>query len=218
MRVYHFIDELFGIDDIQRRRIKIARIDKLNDPFDWFSVNWPNQRFRMAHHAMVKKMAENTGLLCFSRDWRNPVQWSHYADKHEGLCLGFDVPDTWVEPVVYQQRRIVPDILRAIFHQDQAEELVRASLITKFSHWRYEQEVRAFVRLDPVTEVNGNFFFDFSDQLTLREVIVGVRSNLNRERLHLALGNLVSEVRCRKARLAFNTFRIVEQRKASLWL
>jgi hypothetical protein len=40
-------------------------------------------------------------MLCFSRDWHNPVQWSHYADKHRGICLGFDVPDSLLVPVQY---------------------------------------------------------------------------------------------------------------------
>ena len=26
------------------------------------------------------------GMLCFSKGWHNPVQWSHYTDKHKGIC------------------------------------------------------------------------------------------------------------------------------------
>jgi hypothetical protein len=34
MRVYHFINEEYGLDDLRRRRLKIATILELNDPFE----------------------------------------------------------------------------------------------------------------------------------------------------------------------------------------
>jgi hypothetical protein len=34
IRVYHFVGAEYGLDDIRRRRLKIATIDDLNDPFE----------------------------------------------------------------------------------------------------------------------------------------------------------------------------------------
>lgn len=31
------------------------------------------------------------GLLCFSEVWDSILLWSHYAEKHAGIVLGFDV-------------------------------------------------------------------------------------------------------------------------------
>jgi len=40
-----------------------------------------------------ERLIGKLGLLCFSRNWHNPVLWSHYADKHRGICPGFDADD-----------------------------------------------------------------------------------------------------------------------------
>ncbi|NKK82626.1 DUF2971 domain-containing protein [Rhizobium leguminosarum bv. viciae] len=45
------------------------------------------------------------GLLCMSTTWQEPLLWSHYADKHKGMCLGFDVDDTHWEPARYRAAR-----------------------------------------------------------------------------------------------------------------
>ena len=64
---------------------------------------------------------------------------------------------------------------------------MRESLVTKFRHWRYEKEMRVFVKLDPKAEIDGLYFADFTDQLSLAEVIVGARSLVNRSDLADAL-------------------------------
>ncbi len=92
-----------------------------------------------------------------------------------------------------------------------------ALISTKSSHWRYENEVRCFVGLeerDPETQL---YFADFSDDLALREVIVGHRSTIRRTDLADALGDLAPVVQTRKARLAFRSFRIVTQRRKDMW-
>lgn len=93
MRVYHFLSRNYGLEDIRLRRLKIATLDDLNDPFEMLGMALRDLELRQAFRATKAKMAERAGLLCFSRHWRNPVQWSHYAERHQGLCLGFDIPD-----------------------------------------------------------------------------------------------------------------------------
>ena len=46
------------------------------------------------------------GLLCFSRNWTHPLLWSHYASKHEGICLGFDLKrGSELQEVQYEDKR-----------------------------------------------------------------------------------------------------------------
>lgn len=47
MRVYHFVNAEFGLDDIRRRRLKIATLNDLNDPFELFGVHLGDE-FRKA--------------------------------------------------------------------------------------------------------------------------------------------------------------------------
>ena len=41
----------------------------------------------------------------FYQFWHNPVQWTHYADRHKGLCLGFYVPDEYLVKINYCSTR-----------------------------------------------------------------------------------------------------------------
>jgi hypothetical protein len=77
-------------------------------------------------------------------------------------------------------------------------------------YWKYEQEARVFTRLEERDE-SGLYFADFSDQIVLREVIVGPLSRVTQQDLHDRLGRK-SGVKFTKGRLAFNSFRVVTDR------
>ena len=217
MRLYHFLDEKFGLSDIRLRRLKIARIEELNDPFEFASVNLQNEAIRRAFGRMKAEMATKRGLLCFSTKWSNPVQWSHYSDRHRGICLGFDVAERSVGAVSYSRRRLVVELEHLQRPRELSQDYVHQLLFTKYSHWRYENEFRAFVTLDDIEPATGLYFAEFSPDLALKEVIVGARSELTKSQLTEALGSMASEVSLTKARLAFSTFSVVKQRKAALW-
>lgn len=55
----------------------------------------------------LKRLDEVVGVLCLSHDPDNILLWSHYANRHDGICLQFDVaghPDAFprLHPVTYQ--------------------------------------------------------------------------------------------------------------------
>ena len=197
--------------------MKIARINELNDPFEWLAVEASNLTVRQAFKAVKDQLAISTGILCFSKDWRNPVQWGHYADRHRGICMGFDIPDSQLKAVNYVSSRLQFNWAKMQCDAAFAEEFMKQVISSKFRHWRYEQELRSFVKLDPNSEQNGYYYMDFSSDIRLSEVIVGASSSVTRSQLAHALGKLAVNVHCRKARLAFKSFKVVEQRKASLW-
>ena len=217
MRVFHFVNEEFGLEDLRRRRLKIATLNELNDPFELFGVNLADDNLRRAFRTMKNKLASNRGLLCFSRDWHNPVQWSHYAEKHTGLCLGFDIPDEHLCAVTYSRKRLVVKAESFRNPHELSVDTVTRFLFTKYSHWRYENEVRCFVTLKDKYPEKNLYFAEFSNKVQLAVVIVGAQSSVTRENLRNALGDLAPSVETFKARLAFKTFRVVRQRNAKLW-
>lgn len=217
MRVFHFVNTEFGLENLRRRRLKIATLHELNDPFELFGVSLSDESLRRAFRAMKDQLASNHGLLCFSRDWHNPVQWSHYAEKHTGMCLGFDIPDEHLGPVTYSRKRLVVEAESLRNPRELNEETARRFLFTKYSHWRYENEVRCFVTLEEKDPDKNLYFAEFSDKLRLAAVIIGAQSSVTRETLRTALGELSDNVETIKARLAFKTFRVVRQRDPKLW-
>jgi hypothetical protein len=84
-------------------------------------------------------------------------------------------------------------------------------LFTKYSNWRYEQEIRMRAQLnDPA---NGLYFYDFDETLRLVAIVVGARCTLSRSLLTKALGTLANDVTLIKARPGFQRFEIVEQQR-----
>ncbi|RNJ50930.1 DUF2971 domain-containing protein [Methylocystis hirsuta] len=217
MRVYHFVKLDFGLEDVRRRRLKIATLNDVNDPFELLGFSSADANVRKRFQLLKEKLTMSRGMLCFSRHWRNPVLWSHYADGHRGMCLGFDLPDEFLVPVQYQAKRLEPNLAALEGDESSAADEMREVLSTKYSHWRYENELRCFVSLDEQDKQNGFYFLRFSQQLALREVIVGHSSTLSRPVLTDALGELAGEVSVCKARLAFRSFKVVRQRNRKLW-
>ncbi len=219
MRVYHFMNSKYGLQALRRKRLKLALIDQLNDPFELLGIASRDPEERKAFAEVKAGLAKYSGMLCFSGKWSNPVQWSHYSDRHRGLCLGFEVPDEMLTPVKYRAKRLRPDpriINEMRAESPAAQEMMLQLVTTKFSHWRYENEYRLFVQLEEKDE-KGLYFADFSDKLVLCEVIVGSAATISRAKLKSALGRAAKHVVVCKARLAFQSFRVVKQRRDALW-
>lgn len=210
MKLFHFRDEVFGIKSLKERRLKIARIHELNDPFELLGCVLSDERKRNEFQSLKVSISNYYGFLCFSKNWQNPVQWSHYSNNHKGICLGFEIPNEFLIKITYQAKRLNHP-------KEYDNEFMGKVLSTKFSHWKYEKEYRLFVNLDQVEEENGLYFNRFSEDLKLTNVIVGCNSTLSRKDIHKALGQLSDKVEISKCRPAFKTFSIVKNKNERLW-
>lgn len=203
-RVYHFVSLCHGLDDLRHRHLKIAHLDELNDPFELWAIAQPDQHLRQGIRATKQQMAVQYGLLCFSLDWQNPLLWSHYADRHRGLALGFDVNEQILKQVSYVKNRPVLERINI--------EIAHQLLFTKYEDWHYEQEARIYTTLQDRDPKTCLYFADFGEQLVLREVIAGPLCAVTEQELCDATGS-ATEVKFTKARLAFNTFSIVTDQR-----
>lgn len=78
------------------------------------------------------------------------LMWSHYANSHRGLRLGFEINPTdtkyyKLEEVVYEPKRISIELDRGL---DENAKLLLASYTRKSKAWEYEKELRFLVRLE----------------------------------------------------------------------
>mgnify|MGYP000111306123 FL=1 len=216
MQVYHFIGEEYGVKAVGLRRLKISRVDQLNDPFELMAGTQTDQFSRLAMRVLRDAWAKRMGILCFSRDWHNTVMWGHYANRHRGLCLGFELDDRCAMPVRYVRHRLPAD--RLIYPDTSSEDslnIARQLVNTKFSHWRYEREVRAWASLDP--DGPPVQFKYFAADMKLTHVYIGARSSIRRQMIADALGDDLADVKIVSTRLAFRSFRVVTQRNPALW-
>ncbi|MBZ5530145.1 MAG: DUF2971 domain-containing protein [Acidobacteriia bacterium] len=204
IRVYHFLSAEHAVDNIRRRRIKIATFDTLNDPFELWAVAQPDKNVRAGLRKWKKTMSRRYGVLCFCRSWHSTLLWSHYADKHRGMALGFDVRDDLIRQMDYVKHR--PMFTKV------SDAMAEKLLFTKFADWQYEQEWRICTRLEDRDPETRLFFADFNKDLVLREVIAGPLCETSKVTIERALRkhDRVSVV---KGRLAFKSFRVIKNNR-----
>jgi|ERR1051325_1157417 hypothetical protein len=175
-RVYYFTSSDYAMSGVALRRLKIARFADANDPFELLGVRIRKENVRRAVKEFKKECNKTTGLLCFSHDWIHPLLWSHYATKHTGVCLGFDIRSELVKDVLYVNER--PDLddqtSPFIVHDDLKERL----LLTKSNYWLYESEIRMIIELSRMTKEGQLYFRPFDTDMILAEVILGERCTL----------------------------------------
>lgn len=218
MTIYHFVPADYGLENLKKRRLKIATIPDLNDPFELLCVDLSDKDIRSGMRNWRRELGAKYGILCFSKTWRNPVQWSHYADRHRGLALGFDVPLGYAMDVNYKEQRSKEEVRELLSGKStlKKQEMMQKFLSTKYAHWSYEKECRIFINLEEKDESTGLYFQDFSEILRLSEVIVGAESEVTRAQLREALGELSPQVGVRNARLAFKSYRVVTQNNGGI--
>ena len=95
------------------------------------------------------------------------------------------------------------------------ERVMNRLLRTKFSDWQYEDEMRLFVGLDHETVESGCYFYSFSDDLILREVVLGPRCEIPIEGVRKLVATFDHPVQVLKSRIAFSSFRVIKNRSAS---
>lgn len=208
MRAYHLMSERWALEALRLRRLKLALLEDMNDPFEFLGADQRNASDRTAFPILKAEINQTIGVLCFSRAWSDPVLWSHYGDRHHGICLGFDILDQWAKEVTYQGNRLVTDLEHA-FERENLDDLPLKLLTTKYEHWRYEDEVRLVLRLEDVQFENGHYFLRFCDALCLREVTIGLRCPLPQSRIQEIVSVVDPDVTIRKARLASRSYKVV---------
>lgn len=178
MRAYHFISEKYGLEALENKTLKVARIKKLNDPFEGLHLDTDNYLIRETLKGRINKAHRESGILCFSENFCNPVQWAHYADSHKGLCLAFDIPDEKIIKIEYVNERAIGSAFRDALDY-KGRDFTKYMLSKKYEHWKYEQECRILIDFPEAVSETKLLFHPFSDEMLLSEVIIGCRSQLS---------------------------------------
>lgn len=110
------------------------------------------------------------GVYCLSEDPTNILMWSHYADCHRGICLGFNGVETnpffgRAQQVSYQEHYPVANLIKD--HPGSYQDKV---ILTKASFWAYEREWRI------IEHERGSGVYRF-DKKDLKQVIFGVKTS-----------------------------------------
>ena len=215
MKVYHFLKTEHAISNLSLRHLKISRFNELNDPFEMLAADTLDREHLTALGKLKQEIDKTTGLICFSRAWSNPLLWGHYADKHSGVALGFEVPDDLIVKIRYTKNRPKIEVDKKTMKIIDGPSVVDRLISAKFSDWEYEDEYRLFFGLDHSTKVGEHYFTDFSQQLLLREVVLGLNCELAISTVSQMLGDDErKKLRVIKAGLHRREFKVIEDRSA----
>lgn len=211
VRAFHFTAASYALEDIRHQRMKVARIMDLNDPFEFLCGDLGDPKARKAFRAFKEYESQRSGVLCFSKGWRNPLMWSHYGDRHKGTALEFELHDELPETIVYESERFPFDVPAILAGAGFTEEHARQIYATKAAHWKYERELRVAARLSECIVEKGLYFETFSTDMRLVGLILGPFCELTPEQVRNAVPSGV-QIRLRRARLAFRSFNVVRDK------
>lgn len=151
---------------------------------------------RFGLNMALQRFIQSLGILSFSRSPTDALLWSHYAEGHRGVCLGFDqellnFDDVFINgdveyapkpPYIDLFLKMVEEIGEFIrpwdnnkypaeqgdqFYTSQLSRLMLANLLVKSEKWKYEEEYRL------ITSCPG--LHSFSPK-ALREIVLGTKT------------------------------------------
>lgn len=107
----------------------------------------------------VREARNNSLISCFCKRYDSILMWSHYGDKHKGICIEYDRPKKDFYDVKYSKKRCIFNLeettrrfLGYMLSNEQVdindENLIKCiskPFIVKSKEWKYEEEVRCIL-------------------------------------------------------------------------
>lgn len=183
-----------AISNIRKHGLWFNTVNSFNDPFDIYPVYKMDEEERQQAMDLFQKtkdidiqLAETftaeelsvlermqdrfmpvenskSGVTCFSEERDNIIMWSHYANSHKGICLGFDITEKSTIGDFLDETMLVDTcsstvsmscnvpcsgkIYKIIYNETRPQLIIGKKepqtdfLEVKFNHWAYEKEWR----------------------------------------------------------------------------
>jgi len=182
----------FLIDALVNGTIYCARPIRLNDPFDCQvdikkavknAVSLLSGKKKQNLVKLLKpkglfdriqKSIETVGVCSFSMALEEPLLWSHYANGHKGLCLGYEIPfqsffepsktiEGAIIPIDYGENPLTEWLIENAPAKDRIDinefsnNLVKKVLSVKGKGWRYEKEARIICNREGVYPIPKDY-------------------------------------------------------------
>jgi len=129
----------------------------------------------------VTEFSRHFGVICFTPSPSNILMWSHYADMHRGMAIGFR-PELLVKQHGYNWHEVHYSDHRVVLpfqpkSEDEQRRQTNDLISTKAECWDYEEEWRVLARLRELEQVEDTdiFLMPFPPGAITR-VIVGFKA------------------------------------------
>jgi hypothetical protein len=116
---------------------------------------------------LISNFVNKCGISCFAEKNDNILMWSHYTKSHQGICIKFDLLAD-LNLFVLPLKVIYSDDYPEYNHLRDYPKIFEKLYQTKFTDWKYEEEVRIFKTHFGAVKFNKN---------AIVEVCFGVNSS-----------------------------------------
>ncbi|MEL7595435.1 DUF2971 domain-containing protein [Aeromonas veronii] len=176
MAIYYKYYSYLPPEYFERPTIKIASPAHLNDPFESLLPDdikkyieqfaEDNQSTLNYEKELVVKALNNVmrsfGVTSLSETQRNLLMWAHYANEHQGLCIGYDTDiifDKKTKKMLKEDAELKKVNYDTVRHEDYGnlkkmegmkefvDYILQKIMLTKGNDWIYEKEHRYIVDL-----------------------------------------------------------------------
>ncbi len=113
---------------------------------DFLLGKMPFEDFVRIIEDILANQREKTGVLCLSKTNVSTLMWSHYSNKHTGVCLGFRMANNFPQKgVAAFEVNYATSVMPIKYNFGDGSDDISAFIYwicTKSHVWSYEQEVR----------------------------------------------------------------------------
>jgi hypothetical protein len=139
----------FRPEFLSNRLLRITPREDLNDPYDFYPFQSDIESMEFAHKAfgngapipetqeIIDNHLRNIGVISFTEAIDNILMWSHYADAHRGMAIGFNPKHLFFNDIQRMRYTTQRTNLREEFQNIKGTEL-----FFKSDQWIYEKEWR----------------------------------------------------------------------------
>jgi hypothetical protein len=147
-------------------------------------------------HSFQKDFIENSinfikrgvRIASFTKTYKNPPMWAHYAASHKGICIGYNNLSKLLTDVSYfdvdsRESYNLFEVLKYKLDNKAASDFITNVSTKKTTHWKYEEEMR-FIDKYGYDRMQG-------PDGTISEIILGVDiGDKNKEEIIKILGDV----------------------------
>lgn len=203
-----FIEEL-----VQNGSLKLTEEDKKLTPEKLLEqvesvFDFKNSVLKSIFHNIKTEL----WISCFCREYNEILMWSHYADKHKGLCIGFNL-DGLLETFKFIKSNVnYPDNFSKVDYCANPEKALEYFVSTKAKNWKYENEIRLRTNKENIEFIDNPLkgITKISPK-SISEIYIGNKTELT----DCELSDIISKygnngIKIRKMKLNKNEYSLIE--------
>jgi len=176
------------IASLENSYIYHSKVADFNDPFDCnarlLGKIMRKDTYPEEAAIPVADFITHVGISCFSKTNSSILMWSHYAEKHSGICIEYSSYELNLKSNDYSQGlnksfhqkllKNVFSVFNKLYEVEYFSTLKKHTVIqsrkglfntinhlflTKYTDWSYEQEVRRVIYLESADNVGDRMFY-----------------------------------------------------------